>query len=678
MAPAKVIMQPDQPEDQSLSRTPRTRVYDPGFLGSSYSRLNRTSHPHPVKSFRHLFVYNPRAGVTHPRMVEYTNENEDAAMIAALPAIMGSEVTNPNWHIWTSTVIVDVSIEMLPMENPTVGASGRGPGSKRLHWCVYFGPSMCTFNSKGLVPDRVTIPGSDRFAELYAIGRAIEKAYEIFSYAKGIKPIRASLGGGRRKQVELCRESAECLMKVTQFVVLVGDQPLMRWLGEDLDTMEACEVVQTLGGSSEMLSVDSVEHRKAVQMVEWVTKLVQKLEMELRVLVTFWGIYEGEKVLLERKHYQRHNPEAIRVKSPSPEPPLLSALTARGRSERSTLDCTDEESDFLGQQASRISGSSAETTRAVNSPVYCNTFSRSSTTTGSKSPSGPLASSPSAKEALETLNTYILEKYSGSPTNSWDKPWKTDKDILRQQSQILQPALTMAKLKRKREAPAHSQLLHPAPLRRGVKRFIVDVPVGPDGKELDRVLIKGKWKGPKMRKVVEIEVPEADISLGNISNSSTSQDSHPQTLVAKYYAKSAQDSTVVAPQISCPFTMNRAYIHKRSGKLMAHAEFPITPDSPALVAVPAVPKAILDKSLLNRVRDADYETSDTVDDENIPAGQRCKGNQDEPVLRQVKVSKTGSRARPKRGQLPNLVPPVCPLMVTWDPRTAIPIEYGTG
>ncbi|KAF8418485.1 hypothetical protein BGX38DRAFT_1280557 [Terfezia claveryi] len=175
MAPAKVIMQPDQPEDQSLSRTPRTRVYDPGFLGSSYSQLN--------------------PGVTHPRMVEYTNEDEDAAMIATLPAIMESEVTNPHWHIWTSTVIVDVSIEMLPMENSTVGASGRGPGSKRLHWCVYFGPPMCTFNSKGLVPDRVAIPGSDRFAELYAIGRAIEKAYEIFSYAKGIKPIRASLGG---------------------------------------------------------------------------------------------------------------------------------------------------------------------------------------------------------------------------------------------------------------------------------------------------------------------------------------------------------------------------------------------------------------------------------------------------------------------------------------------------
>ncbi|KAF8418484.1 hypothetical protein BGX38DRAFT_690356 [Terfezia claveryi] len=247
-------------------------------------------------------------------------------------------------------------------------------------------------------------------------------------------------------------------MKVTQFVVLIGDQPLMRWLGEDLDTMEACEVVQTLGGSSEMLSVDSVEHRKAVQMVEWVTKLVQKLEMELRVLVTFWGIYEGEKVLLERKHYQRHNPEAIRVKSLSPEPPLLSALTTRGRSERSTLDCIDEESVFLGQQASRISGSSAESTRAVNSPVYGITFSRSSTTTGSRSPSGPLASKPSAREALETLNTYILEKYPGSPTNAWDKPWKTDKDILRQQSQIVQPAPTMAKFKRKREAPAHCQL----------------------------------------------------------------------------------------------------------------------------------------------------------------------------------------------------------------------------
>lgn len=311
MAPTKSIMQSDEPADQSLSRTPRTRVYDPSFLDSTFTRLNRASHLDPVKTFGHLFVYNTRAGVTHPRMVEHPNENE---MVAALPAIMGSEITNPQWHIWTSTVIVDVSIEMLPVENSTVGASSRGPGSKRLHWCFYFGPSMCTFNSKGLLPDRVAIPGSDRFAELYAIGRAIEKAYEMFSYAKGIKPIRASLGGGRRKQVELDRESAECLMKVTQFVVLVGDQPLMRWLGEDLDTMEACEVVQTLGGGSEMLSIDSAEHRKAVQMVEWVTKLVQKLEIELRVLVTFWGIYEGEKVLLERKHNERHNPEAIRVR----------------------------------------------------------------------------------------------------------------------------------------------------------------------------------------------------------------------------------------------------------------------------------------------------------------------------------------------------------------------------
>ncbi|KAF8422571.1 hypothetical protein EV426DRAFT_174630 [Tirmania nivea] len=674
MAPTKIIVQPDQPADQSLSRTPRTRVYDPGFLDSTYTRENRMSHLDPVKSFGHLFVYNPRASVTHPRMVEQPNVNGDAAVIAVLPVIMGSEVTNPYWHIWTSTVIVDVSIEMLPVENSTVGISGRGPGSKRLHWCVYFGPSMCTFNSKGLVPDRVSIPGSDRFAELYAIGRAIEQAYEMFSYAKGIKPIRASLGGGRRKQVELDRDSAECLMKITQFVVLVGDQPLMRWLGEDLDTMEACEVVQTLGRNSEMLPIGSTEHRKAVQMVEWVAKLVQKLEMELRVLVLFWGIYEGEKILLERKHCQRHNPKAIRVRSPSPEPPLLSALRARGHFESSTLDSTDEETTFLDRHVSHASGSSAETTRAVNSPAYLNTSSRSSLTADSSSPSHLPASSLSYRGTLEALNTYILGKFPGNPTNAWDKPWKTDKDILRQQSQIIQPVLTVAKLKRKREVliPAQPQLLQLPQLRRRVKRVIVDVPAGPDGKELDRVVIKGKWKGPKIRKVVEIEAPEADISSGNISNSPISQ---PQTFVPNYYAQSAQGSTELSLPISCPFTMNRAYINKRSEKSMAHAGLSVSPD-PGLEMV--VPKAVLDKSLLNRVKDAGYETSDTVDDENIPAGQRWKGDQDGLVLRQVQVSKTGNRTQPKGGQFLKLNPHLGPLMVTWDPRTAIPVKHGNG
>jgi len=241
----------------------------------------------------------------------------------------------------------------------------------------------------------------------------------------------------------------------------------------------------------------------------------------------------------------------------------------------------------------------------------------------------------------------------------------------------------VAKLKRKREVfvPTYSQLLQPPQLRRGVKRVIIDVPVGPDGKELDRELIKGKWKGPKMRKVVEVEAPEADMSSGNISNSPISQ---PQTLVANYYAQPTQGPTEVSLQISCPFTMNRAYINKRSEKSIAHAELSISPDPgpevvtpPAPAVVPVVPQATLNKSLLNRVKDADYETSDTVDDENIPAGQRWKGNQDGLGLRQAQASKTGSRTQPKRGRLPSLVPHVGPLMVTWDPRTTIPVEHGT-
>ena len=373
--------------------------------------------------------------------------------------------------------------------------------------------------------------------------------------------------------------------------------------------------------------------------------------------------------------------------SPSPEPPLLSTLRARGRFERRTLqseDCTDEESTFLDQQAFRAPGFSAETTRAVNSPVYGSTSPRSSLTTSSSSLSHPSACSPS-RQTLTTLNKYILGKYPGNPTNAWDKPWKTDKDILRQQSQIVQPVPTVAKLKRKREAlvPMHSQSLQLPRLRRGAKHVIVDVPVGPDGKELDRGLINGKWKGPKMRKVVEVEVPEADLSSGNISNSPIPQ---PHTLLANFYTQPAQGLTEEPLPISCPFTMNRAYINKRSEKSMTHAKLSISPGPrpevgapPSPVAVPVVPKPTLDKSLLNRVKDADYETSDTVDDENIPARQRWKGSKDEVVLRhaQVKGSKTGSRTQPKRGQLPNLVSQG-PLMVTWDPRTAIPVKHGTG
>lgn len=366
--------------------------------------------------------------------------------------------------------------------------------------------------------------------------------------------------------------------------------------------------------------------------------------------------------------------------SPSPDMPSLMSIRMRANpNSPETASDLAKSDDYVSVPSSGQSTSSSSTA-----------LSPSPSTT-------PFV--PEVEKCHAGLVAYILNKYAGGSVTTNDKPWETDDDVRRQQSQILLPMNLATKQKRKRDALTRptSHATSAPKLGNGshkVIRCIVDVPVGPDGKELERSLIKGslKRKGPKIRKVVEMEIPGTAIAI-----ESRIQTSHIECPALLLKGTTRQSKSPTPPpdnrsfgpeplmiretslveitcqlQASCPFKMDRDWVTNREETLLSEADRSASP-SPGLAekvaaasAITLLQSASLTNTLLNRVKDANYESSDTIEDLEM-----TKAQNEQPKKRggRPKQVKSTFRAKPKGTRQAGL-----PRMVTWDPLTTSPVK----
>lgn len=279
-----------------LTHIVSTRAYDANFLDTDYASVRWGENLQ--ESLGHLFVYHSTYSVTYPRKLGYPKlEAKKAAFLAKLPSKMSCKdaFSTSFGQVLPSTIILEPSTTVA--EYSSSQPSARAARPKRLHWRVCFGPSECQFNGEGVVSERYYVPGSARFGQVYATIKALEKVYEILSFAKSKKRVRSNLGGGRRKHLELGQAVVNGLLNLETVVVFVRDAVLMEWLCEKSTQRENWEIVQMLAPGE--FSKSSERGKKALLLVRLIKEMIQTVEAETGVEIKFWGIYDAAAQVLE-------------------------------------------------------------------------------------------------------------------------------------------------------------------------------------------------------------------------------------------------------------------------------------------------------------------------------------------------------------------------------------------
>ncbi|KAF8467641.1 hypothetical protein BDZ91DRAFT_793326 [Kalaharituber pfeilii] len=611
---------------QSLFIPPRARVYDPSLLDIDYLSIRWTRNVPTTSLFGHLFIYNPLARVSYPRMVALPSDQAArTAIIENLPTTLHTEfdLSNPHGHVLTNTIVVEVAGAL--SEVSATDSRGKRFRVQWPHWCVNFGPPRCENNAGSTVPEKyailptteehVSTSTCERFAELFSIAKALDKALKLLSQRDN-RYIHIDTSIERESPYRLSQEVLSDVMHVDQFVIIISDYLLMKWLGEDMLGQGTWEVVERLFVDDELSKIGT-EGKKAMHLVVWVRAMIQELEENLGVFVLFWGIHDAASWLIERKE----NPGSVQVRSPSPELPALRKLRVACNAQSNPQDqkairhphkAQNDQPDIFGY----ISSSLHLQPRSVSGTPSC-------------SPSYSQPSTVKYNNATQPLNDidYILNKYL--PTECGDRPFATDKDILQKQLQVLHPLQAARGQKRKHQCTITRKNSAPRVLERKTRSVIVDVPVDHDGKELDRKLVKGRWKGPKIRKVVQVDVGSSNFPFGDDG----------------------------AENLNYGSDMNQSSRETSLEDLSSAGE--------VIKAARTVASQSLVKSALDFVKDKNYDTSDTIDD----------GQQTPPTSpssrkkRRVIKSSVARRIQPKRGHLPDL-----PKLVVWDPATSSPLK----
>ena len=231
---------------------------------------------------------------------------------------------------------------------------------------------------------------------------------------------------------------------------------------------------------------------------------------------------------------------------------------------------------------------------------------------------------------------YILKKYL-PPAPDNDKAWNTDDDILRQQSQITVETQRAQNQKRKRDDGGNPQT--PKRSTKNYKSVIVDVPIGPDGKELPR---NGRWKGPKMRKVVKVEIPTSQGPKDGITEVSNSLfPNEPSMPISTAQAiETSERSSPTESELATP------------------APLPLSAMNP----------------LINSPKDTTYDSSDTVVEESMEAiaAKPPKTPRRRACLKPQRSAVEKTRIQPSRGKTVLASP--LPKMYTWDAVTSSPVK----
>jgi len=256
------------------------------------------------------------------------------------------------------------------------------------------------------------------------------------------------------------------------------------------------------------------------------------------------------------------------------------------------------------------------------------------------------------------MDAYILQRYPGHSIDTRDEPWKTDQDILCQQSQIVQQNPVMAKQKRRQisEMQGGKQIRK---INNRVKRVIVDVPMSANGKE-DREMTRGRWKGRKLRKVIEMLLPEIVVPGKKPFNDQTPGSGEPVPLASK---------------VSCPFSMSRAWGGRHPKNVSSGTEHseasPSSPSAGVTSLAMSIQKPLVIDQRISGIKDTDCDTDSFIEDEECLA-EKTNAHQ----RKQRSSVMYASRAQPKRGNLVNSdhQPSRLPRLVTWDPVTAFPLK----